>query len=182
MDVTGWVTRERLAEIARFCAVGLGTFALDEGCLILLRNSTRMPLGIDTAIAYAVAALVNFIASRQWVFEQASEGARPRVALVRYVVVVVIGLLVTAALVPALQAAGIDYRIGKALASGVVGIANYFAFPLWVFRGKGAGAGTAVGTEKNAGTERNAEVGEAEVGEDGAQTAAAVASEASEVG
>jgi putative flippase GtrA len=137
MDVTGWATRERILEIVRFCAVGLGTFALDEGCLILLRDSTRMPLGIDTAIAYAVAALVNFVASRQWVFEQASEGARPRVALVRYVVVVGIGLLVTAALVPALQAAGIDYRIGKALASGVVGIGNYFAFPLWVFRGAG---------------------------------------------
>jgi putative flippase GtrA len=134
MGIKGWVTRERLAEMARFCAVGLGTFALDEGCLILLRTSTRMPLGIDTALAYAVAALVNFVASRQWVFEQASEGALPRVALVRYVIVVVIGLLVTAALVPALQALGVDYRIGKVLASGVVGIGNYFAFPGWVFK------------------------------------------------
>ena len=157
MNVTGWATRERLAEIARFCAVGLGTFALDEGCLILLRSSTRMPLGIDTAIAYAVAALVNFIASRQWVFEQASEGARPRVALVRYVVVVVIGLLVTAELVPALQAIGIDYRIGKALASGVVGIANYFAFPLWVFKGS---AGDASSAEAESGTSEAAEAPE----------------------
>lgn len=132
--ITGWVTRERIAEIARFAAVGLGTFLLDEGCLILLHASTRMPLGIDTAIAYAIAAVVNFVLSRQWVFEQASEGARPRVALVRYIIVVAIGLLVTAVLVPVLQAVGIDYRIGKVLASGVVGIANYFAFPLWVFR------------------------------------------------
>ena len=131
----GWMTRERILEIVRFAAVGLGTFLLDEGCLILLRSSTRMPLGIDTGIAYTIAALVNFVLSRQWVFEQAAEGAKPRTALIRYVIVIVIGLLVTAALVPALQSAGIDYRIGKVLVSGLVGIANYFAFPLWVFKG-----------------------------------------------
>ena len=143
MGGTGWVTRERLLEIVRFGVVGGGTFALDEGCLILLRSSTAMPLGIDTALAYALAAVVNFVLSRQWVFEQASTGARPRTALVRYIIVVVIGLLVTAALVPALQAAGIDYRIGKILVSGVVGIANYFVFPMWVFKGAAAEAPSA---------------------------------------
>lgn len=130
----GWVTRERLAEIARYCAVGLTTFGLDEGCLILLHDYSRMPLFLDTAIAFALSSLVNFVVSRQWVFEQAAAGARPRTALVRYAVVVAVGLLFTAAAVPALSAAGVDYRIGKVLASGAVGIGNYFAFPAWVFR------------------------------------------------
>jgi putative flippase GtrA len=138
MFSTGWITRERILEIVRFAAVGGGTFALDEGSLILLRSVTKMPLGIDTAIAYALAALVNFVLSRQWVFEQASDGATPRTALIRYVIVVVIGLLITAVLVPALQDVGIDYRIGKVIVSGLVGIANYFAFPMWVFKGSEA--------------------------------------------
>ena len=56
----------------------------------------------------------------------------------RYVAVIVVGLLVTAALVPALAAAGLDYRIGKLFASVLVGVANYFAFPLWVFRAPAA--------------------------------------------
>ena len=135
-----WLTRARLAEIARYCAVGLTTFGLDEGCLILLHTHSGMPLFLDTAIAFALSSLVNFVFSRQWVFEQASQGARPRTALVRYVVVIAIGLLLTAAAVPALSAAGVDYRIGKLLASGAVGIGNYFAFPWWVFRERGAGA------------------------------------------
>lgn len=135
---TGWLTRKRIGEMARFCAVGLATFTLDEGCLILLRSTTRVPLGVDTALAYALASLVNFVLSRQWVFEQAAQGARPRVALVRYVVVIAIGLLITAAFVPAMAAAGLDYRIGKLLASVMVGVANYFAFPLWVFRATAA--------------------------------------------
>ena len=60
---------------------------------------------------------------------------RPRTALVRYVVVIVIGLLITAAAVPALTDAGLDYRIAKIVVSLLIGIANYFAFPGWVFRG-----------------------------------------------
>ena len=130
----GWVTRDRLAELVRFCAVGLAVFGLDEGCLILLRTYTHVPLGIDTALAFILASLVNFVASRQWVFEQASQGARPRAALVRYVAVVAIGLLVSAAAVPALSALGLDYRIAKMAVSALVGIGNYFAFPGWVFR------------------------------------------------
>ena len=130
----GWLTRARVAEIARYCAVGLTTFALDEGCLILLHAYSPMPLFLDTAVAFAISSLVNFVISRQWVFEQASQGARPRTALTRYVVVVAMGLLLTAAVVPLLSAVGVDYRVGKLFASGAVGVGNYFAFPLWVFR------------------------------------------------
>ena len=130
----GWLTRARIAEVVRFCAVGLATFGLDEGCLILLHSQGHLALGLATALAYAVASLLNFILSRQWVFEQASNGASPRTALIRYVVVIVVGLLITAAAVPALSALGLDYRIGKLVVSILVGIANYFIFPWWVFR------------------------------------------------
>jgi putative flippase GtrA len=134
MDGAGWLNRKRIAEVARYCAVGLAVFSLDEGSLILLRSHTAMPLALDTALAYALASLVNFVGSRQWVFERAAHGARPRVALVRYVVVIVIGLLVTAAIVPAMADGGLDYRLAKVVASLLIGVANYFAFPRWVFR------------------------------------------------
>ena len=128
------LTRERLTEIARYCAVGLGVFGLDTGALIVLHTDTRLPLALATALAFALASLVNFVLSRQWVFEQAAHGARPRAALVRYSVVIALGLLVTAATVPALAAAGLDYRLAKTLASGLIGVGNYLAFPKWVFR------------------------------------------------
>lgn len=134
MSGAGWLTRDRIAEIVRFCAVGLAVFGLDEGCLILLHSYAHMPLAPATAIAYAIASLVNFLGSRQWVFEQASQGAAPRTALMRYVVLVAIGLLFTAAAVPVLSSAGLDYRLAKMAASILVGIGNYFAFPLWVFK------------------------------------------------
>jgi putative flippase GtrA len=130
----GWITRDRIAEVVRFCAVGLVVFGLDEGSLILLRSHSHLPLSLDSGLAYTLASLVNFILSRQWVFEQASNGADPRTALIRYVVVIAAGLLVTAAAVPALSACGLDYRIAKPVVSLLLGITNYFVFPGWVFR------------------------------------------------
>ncbi len=134
MGGTEWFTRARLAEFARYCAVGLAVFGLDTGTLILLHGNARMPLALATALAFALASLVNFVLSRQWVFDQAAAGARPRAALIRYTVLVVLGLLLTAALVPAIAGSGLDYRLAKTLVSGLVGLGNYLAFPRWVFR------------------------------------------------
>jgi putative flippase GtrA len=145
VDGRGWLTRERIAEVVRFCAAGLAVFGLDEGSLILLRSQTHLPLGLDSALAYTLASLVNFVMSRQWVFEQASNGADPRTALIRYVVVIGVGLLITAAAVPALTACGLDYRIAKPIVSLLLGIANYFVFPGWVFRRGRADAASAEG-------------------------------------
>ena len=138
VDGKGWLTRDRIAEVARFCAVGLVTFGVDEGCLILLRSQGHLPLSLDSAVAYTLASLLNFVLSRQWVFEQASKGASPRTALIRYIVVIGVGLLVTAAAVPGLAACGVDYRIAKLVVSLLLGIINYFIFPAWVFRRPGA--------------------------------------------
>ena len=134
MSAKGWLTRERILEVIRFCAVGLTVFGIDAGSLILFRSQTGMPLWLDTTIAYIIASLVNFLGSRQWVFEQASEGAAPRTAMIRYVIVVVIGLLITAPAVPALSNLGIDYRIAKTVVSALIGVGNYFVFPAWVFK------------------------------------------------
>jgi putative flippase GtrA len=134
LSAKGWLTRERIFEVIRFCAVGLTVFGIDAGSLILFRSQTGMPLWLDTTFAYIIASLVNFLGSRQWVFEQASEGASPRTAMIRYVVVVGVGLLITAPAVPGLADLGLDYRIAKTLVSALIGIGNYFIFPAWVFR------------------------------------------------
>lgn len=131
---SGWFTRARLLEFARFSAVGFATLLLDTATLIGLHSGAHVQLALATALAFALASLVNFVLSRQWVFEQASTGASPRAALIRYTVVILLGLGVTAALVPALSGTALDYRIAKILASVLVGIGNYFAFPRWVFR------------------------------------------------
>jgi putative flippase GtrA len=121
-------------ELVRFSLVGLACFALDVAVLVALRTWTPLPLGVDAGVAFGVAALATFVASRQWVFAEARRGARPHTALVRYVGLIGAGLLLTAAAVPLLAATGLDYRLAKLAASGVVALGNFIVMPRWVFR------------------------------------------------
>jgi putative flippase GtrA len=126
----GW--RRRLPEVLRFGAAGLATFGFDLGCLVVLRTFTSLPLAVDAALAFAIAALVNFTLSRQWVFEAAAQGPNPTADLFRYGVLTVVGLAFTAVSVP-LLALGMDYRIAKLVASGLGAALNFVALPRWVF-------------------------------------------------
>jgi putative flippase GtrA len=133
--VTRWrALRGRFVELVRFGLVGLVCFALDIGVLVALRTWTPLPLAVDAGIGFGVAALATFVASRQWVFAEASRGARPHTALARYVLLIGAGLLFTAAAVPLLATAGLDYRVAKLAASGVVALGNFVVMPRWVFR------------------------------------------------
>ena len=125
---------QRLLELIRFSAAGVASFLLDLGILVALKSFTSMPLAWDAGLAFAVAALGNFALARQWVFTTAAGGQRPSEDLARYGVVVAAGLAVTTAAVPILTAAGIDYRLAKLAASGLVAALNYLILPIWVFR------------------------------------------------
>jgi putative flippase GtrA len=126
--------RRRLGELIRFAVVGLASFALDVGALVALRTATPLPLAVDVALAFAVASLFNFVLSRQWVFPDASRTSRPHADLARYVVLVGAGLLLTTVTVPVLAVLGVDYRLAKLAASGLVALLNFVVMPRWVFR------------------------------------------------
>jgi putative flippase GtrA len=126
--------RRRIGELVRFSVVGLASFALDVGALVALRTGTPLPLAVDTALAFGSASLFNFVLSRQWVFPDASRTDRPHADLARYAVLVAAGLLVTTATVPLLAVAGMDYRLAKLAASGLVAVLNFAVLPRWVFR------------------------------------------------
>jgi putative flippase GtrA len=130
----------RLGELLRFGLVGGATFALDLGALFALRELTALPLALDAALAFGLAAVVNFVLSRQWVFPEAATGTRPAADFLRYAVLVGAGLLVTTVTVPLLAWAGLDYRIAKLVASGLVAALNFVVMPRWVFRGPRPGA------------------------------------------
>jgi putative flippase GtrA len=135
MFVLGRISRQWLREAFRFGLVNLGCFVLDVVALLALRELTALPLAVDAALAFAVAALVNFALSRQWVFERAARGGRPHADLARYALLVAAGLLITTVTVPLLAGVGVDYRVAKLIASGMVGVSNFVVMPRWVFLG-----------------------------------------------
>lgn len=124
----------RLVELLKFAVSGGATFALDLALLVLLEEGTSLPLAVDAAAAFAVAALANFALTRHWVFDTAAAGQSASADLARYVLLVGAGLALTAVTVP-LLAAAMDYRIAKLLASGLVAAVNYVLLPRWVYAG-----------------------------------------------
>jgi putative flippase GtrA len=126
--------RRAAGEVVRFSLVGLVSFALDVGALVALRTMTPLPLALDAALAFAVASLFNFVASRQWVWPDAARSGKPHADLARYALLVGAGLLVTTVTVPVLAVLGLDYRMAKLAASGLVAVLNFVVMPRWVFR------------------------------------------------
>jgi putative flippase GtrA len=128
------VVARRLPELFRFSAAGLASLLLDLGVLVALKSVTPMPLAWDAGLAFAVAALGNFALTRQWVFTTEASGGKPSRELARYGVLVAAGLALTTAAVPLVTTTGIDYRVAKLVAAGLVAALNYLILPLWVFR------------------------------------------------
>jgi putative flippase GtrA len=128
---------QRVREFVRFAIVGLASFAIDMVALVALRRGTAVPLAVDTALAFSIASLVNFVLSRQWVFSNA-RGGKPHEDLARYLVLVGAGLGLTTVTVPVLAVMGLDYRLAKLVASGLVALLNFVVLPRLVFRSRRA--------------------------------------------
>jgi putative flippase GtrA len=131
------VVRRRVWELVRFSLVGGAAFGIDMGGLVALHQWTGLPLPVDTATAFAASSLFTFVLSRQWVFPDAGRGRKAQAALVRYAGLVIFCLLLTTAVVPLLAATGLDYRLAKLVASGLVALTNFIVMPRWVFRESG---------------------------------------------
>lgn len=117
--------------LIRFGVMGGLTFATDIFLLWLLHGVVHLWLWLATTLAYAVAFVIGFVLSREWVFPEAG---RARAQLYRYCVLVVGVLLLTVFGVQALAWLGVPYLIAKLVTSGVVAIVNYVASRWWVFR------------------------------------------------
>jgi putative flippase GtrA len=133
----------RWKDFARYAAVAGGCFVLDVVLLVALHHRLHMRAGLAAAVAFAVASAVSFGLSRRWVFAQAARGGHPRTALARYVTLVLTGLGLTWIVVGLLTHLGLDYKLAKLIASGMVGLLNFVVMSRWVF----AGGATAIAVE-----------------------------------
>jgi putative flippase GtrA len=123
-----------LGELIRYWLVAFACFVLDIGALVALHSLTPLPLALDTALAFSLAAVVGFVLSRRWVFRHAARSGRPQADFTRYVVAVVAGLVVTTVMVTGLARLGLDYRLARLAASGLVAMLNFVVVKRWVFR------------------------------------------------
>jgi putative flippase GtrA len=117
----------------RYVVTGTITFLIDIGSLKLLHGIAGMPLLAAVVVAFCIAFLFNFTASRQWTFARAARDGQAHRQLLRYLALVAVNLLSTVLIVAGFSAVGLNYLIAKVVAGGINACGNFFAYRHWIF-------------------------------------------------
>ncbi|MFD0757674.1 GtrA family protein [Arthrobacter ulcerisalmonis] len=115
----------------RFLLVGGLSFALDLGLLVILHEVVGVDLAIATPIAFVTSLVFNFLLQRLFTFRSDSHGAT---SAAKYLALVVFNILVTEVLVTGFHAVGWSYIVGKATATIITTVWNYFLYKKWIFK------------------------------------------------
>lgn len=126
----GWL---RSHPAPRFLVVGGLTFLVDISGLKIGHDVLGLSLAAATAAAFALAFVVNFGLSRQWVFVGGRQ-ADARWQAVRFTILVAANLVSTLIVVVGLAQLGVYYLLAKLVAAAVNAGANFFLYRRWVFR------------------------------------------------
>ncbi|WP_433205855.1 GtrA family protein [Dactylosporangium sp. CS-047395] len=136
--LTGWVDRlpPRLRrilprELAGFAILGGFTFSVDLGLLVLLRHTTHLPIPVAVSIAYLTAFALNFVLNRTVNFRSHAPVGKQ---VLRYAAVAVGDYLITVGVSSGLYELGMDVRISRLIAAGLVAVFTYSLSRWWVFR------------------------------------------------
>lgn len=126
----GWL---RSHPAPRFVLTGGATFLVDLGCLRLLHGTAGLALAPATLLAFCIAFVVNFTASRNWAFAGTGRDGHVGHQALRYLVLVAANLASTLAIVVGLNALDVNYLWAKVVAAAVNATFNFFAYRHWVF-------------------------------------------------
>ena len=123
----------RIHPAPRYIVVGTVTFTIDIGSLKVLHGIAGIALVPAIVIAFFLAFVFNFTASRRWTFARAASDGHAHQQLVRFFVVAAINLLSTVLIVAGLSVVGVNCLIAKVLATCINASGNYFAARHWIF-------------------------------------------------
>lgn len=117
--------RKLLEQIVRFGIVGVGSTLLDYGLMLLFKEILGFHYLLSSTLSYGISLIFNYFASMNYVFEGKEEVSRKKEFLI-FTVLCLMGMgfnqLVLWMIV---EYAGIDYRVSKVLATGVVMVWNF---------------------------------------------------------
>jgi putative flippase GtrA len=117
--------------IVRVLLVGGLSIALDLGLLAIFHEVFGVPLWIATPIAFLISLVFNFLLQRIFTFQANNNGS---VSAAKYVLLVIVNVLVSDLIVTGFDAAGWSYIFGKASATALTTVWNYFLYRHWIFK------------------------------------------------
>jgi putative flippase GtrA len=115
----------------RFCIVGATTTALQYLILVLLVEFARLSPEVGSSIGFAISAVFSYLLNRSATFRSGAAHSR---AAPRFVLMVVAGLCVNAAILYLVRRDGVPYLGAQVIATSGTLVFNFLLSRYWVFR------------------------------------------------
>lgn len=127
-------TENFFVQLFRYVFVGGIAFIADWGMMVFLHEAVHTNVYIATAIAFVFGLIVNFILSKIFVFQEASEKTGTVGEFIVYGIIGATGLLFTEVIMWLLLKIGILYMIAKVVAAAIVLIWNFVARKILLYK------------------------------------------------
>lgn len=113
-------------QIIKFGFVGVIATAIDYGLMIFFTEIFHIPSLISAALSFTISVIFNYIASVKWVFDVDKDKNSKSKEIIVFVILSVIGLGINELIMYIMDKSfGIDYKISKLFATGVVMCFNF---------------------------------------------------------
>src|SRR6266702_1621775 len=120
--------------VQKFLAVGLLSFGVDYGLLLISLYVFHINLAIATTGAYLSGLALNFILNKLWTFEAPKGAKQSARQATQYALLVAVNLVTTNFIVETAQRAGVGPELSKPLATGFIMVLNYILYNRIIFR------------------------------------------------
>lgn len=134
LDIRRLAHDERVQSLARYLVVGLVSYGIDVGLLLLCWHVLHAPLWLATSMGFWGSFGVNFVLSRHWTFDVGNHPVGAQ--LVRYGILVAVNYVVTVLAVLGLHHAGLPVVAARTLTLAVLTISTFILYRTWVFARK----------------------------------------------
>lgn len=143
IGVKGCVSLKNIfkAAASRYVIIGITTWLLDNGLFSLLKlifGDVSLFFGLTTIHIFTAVGMIagffyGFFMNKKWTFK--SDGKTSR-QFFRCVLLLVFNTVITAVIVDLSAGAGISFLpdLVKYAMSGIIGVWNYYAYKLWVYK------------------------------------------------
>lgn len=114
-----------LSQIAKFGVVGVISFGIDYGLMVLLTEVAGLNYLVSSGISFSVSVVVNYLLSMRFVFFGRRENSRAK-EFILFVALSLVGLLLTEILMWLNVAQlAVHYTLAKIVVTGVVMVFNF---------------------------------------------------------
>lgn len=118
------------SSLLRYLAVGLLSFGVDFGLLVVSREVFGTPVWVAASIGFWGSLAVNFGLNRVFTFGSVAPAGR---ALFRYSCLLGFNYVATVVIVAGAEQVGLSYALAKVAATAAMTVWNYVLYRVWVF-------------------------------------------------